>query len=135
MEIWGNFGNILNLGELWEICLGEPSGRIWGNRWGRRTERRLYKLSKNPLKLRLVRNKLKKMILLATDPRRSISSIVVKHPPPPAGLRSAAPCAQDVRTTWAVRARRARDYFWIIRFCPEPDFRYTKIFWVLKSLL
>jgi hypothetical protein len=44
------------LGELSKIgTLGEPSGRTWGNQSGRMTERRLKMLSKNPLKLRLVR--------------------------------------------------------------------------------
>ena len=54
----GKFGGILGIfesGDLWEICLGKPSGYARGNRWGRMTERHLYTLSKNPIKLRLVR--------------------------------------------------------------------------------
>ena len=55
LSFFGNLGElweILNLGELWEICLGEPSeSASGGTAGGERTERRLYILSKNPLKL------------------------------------------------------------------------------------
>ena len=63
----------MTFGELWGICLGEPSGRTWGNQSGRVTERRLKTLSKNPLKLLLVRELFVRGVLVVEDPEDALT--------------------------------------------------------------